>query len=191
MHFFKLKDIVGDHSLFVNHLLSRLGGREMFFHIFDRVLDKQDGDGVGYYPKKDFVYIATQLPTIEHEIAHMVEIQDEARVLLPDWGFKMYRLYGKKRETNSAIVAGIARETRVRAIQRIIMRENSSSSMADHPAWSTAMDDYFPYGRFRNHADLVAWIKDIHERTCMNWSLDKIESEWNKKIDYLLNWMET
>lgn len=171
------------------HLLSKLDSRVKYFSMIDYILDRKS-IVTAYYPRKDYIYFACDLPTIEHEISHMVEI-NESRTLLPDWGLKTFSNLDK--ETTSAIVAGAAREVRVRAIQAHLfdVKPDKIRTLADNPAWPDSMISRCPYGKFKSRTDFVTWIEDLHEKTYKAWNIDKIESIWNNRVEYIFNWMET
>lgn len=177
----------------VKRFLSRLEGKIQLHVMMDCIADRKVE--TAYYPTKTYLHTTWDLPSIEHEIAHMVEVS-ESRILIPDWGFRFYTdIYPantKGKTTTAALVAAMSRETRVRAIQRLIDGGNAEqSSLAQNFMWLDALQARLPFGRFKNRKDIIDWIEDMHLKTYVNWNIDRIEVEWNRKVDILLDWMET
>lgn len=78
------------------------------------------GENYAYIPRKDLILFPVGLPAVEHEIAHMVEMVDLKRVILPDWGLaSSLNSSAWKNEPikMSMLIAAASREARVRAIQ--------------------------------------------------------------------------
>src|SRR5271170_5694175 len=188
--FRNLRDEYRCTSSTVYHLLSKFENRIKLSALLDENFDpKVHGEIAGYYPQKDFVYFAHDLPGIEHEIAHMVEI-NESKMLLPDWGLRIYRL---EKETPSAIVAGMARESRVRGIQSHFFQHTEArrgsrtgNSLSNNGIWSWGLSKHLPYGKFKTVKDIDNWLDDLFEKTREAWCVDKIEALWNKRADIVL-----
>jgi hypothetical protein len=148
-----------------------------------------------YVPHRDMIVMAFGLPKMEHQIAHMVEIAVE-RTTLPDWG--MDGDPDRLGKTASFYCAALARETRVRAIQRHLFDKDDSSfyksakAIAGEGIWaSTFMTGHLPFGRFKTMKDAEEWACDLGERTYKAWNRDRIKAEWDKRIEHLQHWMET
>jgi hypothetical protein len=190
--FKSLKECASSFNTRVNHLMNKFDGKVKLFDMLDEEgIIRKGKTTIGYLPTKDCLYLATQLPCISHEIAHMVEANED-RALLPDWGLPLFVKW--ERIKTSSIVAAIARETRVRAIQHHINNrkgKESDISLNENPVWSNMMLPRLPYGRFRTEYDLVQWVDDLHVKTYVAWSFDRVEVEWNKRTDRMLDWMET
>src|SRR5271155_179106 len=74
-----------DFTPFVYNLL-KMEDRIRVFEFGDELVGgKPEGKWLAYYPTKQHLYIPIMLPTVEHQIAHMVEIKQE-RCTIPDWG---------------------------------------------------------------------------------------------------------
>jgi hypothetical protein len=191
--FKSLKDMIGNFSGRVNRLMAKFDGKVKLFDIADdEGVIRKGKTTIGYLPTKDCLYLATSMPCIAHEIAHMVEA-NENKVLLPDWGLPLFKKW--HRIKTASIVSAMARETRVRAIQLHVENaqgKESDRSLADNPVWiDNMLLPRLPYGRFKTRKDIEEWVDDIHVKTYCAWDFDRVEVEWNKRTNTLLNWMET
>lgn len=138
-------------------------------------------DKWAYKPTKKCIYIAHSLPTIAHEIAHMVEMNDFSRLLLQDWGLKLGPNVG---------FTSAAREIRVRAIQGL-MEPERNRLVNNYFGWMIPLFGKLPFGRFKTKQDVIDWENDLHHRILRAWSLDRIFHEWKLRVDYIRNWQET
>jgi hypothetical protein len=152
-------------------------------------------DNKFFFLTKDHIHIPYALPTIEHEIAHAVEMQNPVRWTLPDWGLSNY---GNRHVKMSAskLFAAVARETRVRAIQLhlekdLINRRSTCFNILSNETWSTWVRQFIPFGRFKNYQDVNFWIEDLRDKTYKAWNLDRIRYEWSVRLAHMQNWMET
>lgn len=148
---------------------------------------------VGYYPTKHTIYITSTFPHIAHEIAHMVEMKDINRCLLPDWGIVVQ---GKTENmSDKLLLAGYTRELKVRAIQELIydnpQKEWNDKLIWRNPYWIEEILKRAPLGRFRTEEDIIEWRNDLQYKTFNHWNRDRIKFEWNKRIEFLSDWMET
>lgn len=149
----------------------------------------------GFFVTKETIYIPYILPAIQHDIAHMLEINDHNRCLIPDWG--MPRFDGKI--SVRPFFAALAREVRTRAIQTHITVFASEEEKAQSTAydqfnnsyWKELAEELLPFGRFKNSQDLTSWMAMLRERTHKAWNLDRIHSEWRTRLTCIQNWMET
>lgn len=149
-----------------------------------------------FYVTKEYIHIPCDLPAVEHEIAHAVEMKNKDRWLLPDWGLS----FGNKWEnklTPGKMFAAMAREIRVRAIQLRMMPEefNNSHSTAlnilNNPAWNDWAKMMTPFGRFKSYGDVRDWSNDLRDRTYNAWSIDRIAHEWKIRLIHMQEYMET
>jgi hypothetical protein len=145
-----------------------------------------------FFCTKDHVYLPYQLPSIDHEIAHSVEMQDVRRWALPDWGLggvpKQCFLETAKLPH---LIVGAAREARVRALQHIL---DPSSQVANalNPHWEDALHRRaVGFGRFKSYQDIQTWLWGIRERTLKDYDRDRIEADWKTRLLHLQHWMET
>lgn len=150
-----------------------------------------------YIPSKDNIIIAYKIPPIEHEIAHIVEMNDYNRLVITDFdmpfrGPKASLFYNKK----SVYITSCARETRVRAIQSIIEGKEDYDSFTAQPLNNAMLKltskffDNTDDTRFKSSADFVDWLQNIRMRTMNLWDKDRVVFEWNKRIEFIQNWME-
>jgi hypothetical protein len=146
---------------------------------------------------KNVIYMPTVLPTTEHEITHAVEMTDQKRWLLPDWGMAFDGDWEHKM-TPRKMFASMSREIRVRAIQLHMVPEewsNKHSSLVNilnnQMAWGLWAKKYTPFGRFKNAQDVKDWVDDLREKTYNAWSLERIKHEWKIRLTHMQEYMET
>lgn len=173
---------------------------------------------VGYIPSKETLYIAEGLPSIDHEIAHMLEMRDFNRLTKVDLGLESpFDRNAKFTIKESAFFAASAREARVVAIQSVInaiesihsidhrldtytrnisisVRALGGRKLTNNIIWENKCIDFLKnnqYGRFKTSYDYVQWIDDIHEKTVKAWTKDRIIVEFKNRLNFINNWMET
>lgn len=179
-------------SPFVAHLVQD----EPRFRFYRGVGNETFNDEKYFVVEKNIIHLPAGLPSVEHEIAHAVEMKDQKRWLLPDWGMSVkgfttdfYSL------TPRMMFAGMTREIRVRAIQLHIVNEDSPTStlknILNNSVWREWSRTMVPFGRFKNYSDVYNWVGDIHEKTFKQWSQDRIVHEWKIRLNHWQNWMET
>lgn len=142
-----------------------------------------------YFLTKEHIYIPYRLPSASHEIAHMVEMKDLDRCLLPDWGLKAFT--NKVKVSDKLFFAAFAREIRIRAIDNLIHGFSNPVSITNHVYWFHEACKRIPFGRFKDNKDIVAWADDLSLKTFIAWSFDRVEHEWKIRLDHIRNWMET
>lgn len=156
----------------------------------------EDNNSFGYLPlKAKDLYLCTKLPSVDHEIAHTVDMP-VARCTTPDWGIKNSIDIGGW--SNNYFFAALTREVRVRAIQlHLITQEHwkykniFTSRILENPAWGHQANMRLPFGRFKKHNQLVDWIHTIHMQTYKRWSIDRIVHEWAERVKIINDWIET
>lgn len=181
-----------------NLFIAGLLGMEERFRFYYGLSKRNDQDY--YYPTKQYIFMPFTtdndfVASAAHEIAHMVEMQNYKRCLLPDWGMHA----GPKKNTPSEYFAMLARETRVRAIEMIIApfsceKEKQSSTRYDifnNPYFGSELKKMIPFGRFKNAQEVKDWTYALRDRTLRDWSRERIFEEWKNKLDYIRDWMET
>jgi hypothetical protein len=188
----KLEEISDKFSPFVQSCL-QTEPRFRFTGVGNAVFDDQQI----FVVTKDVIYMPTDLPTTEHEIAHAVEMTDQKRWLLPDWGLRFGKDWNQKL-TPSKMFASMSREIRVRAIQLHMVPgelNNKYSSMVNilnnQHAWGSWAKKYTPFGRFKNAQDVKDWVDDLREKTYNAWSLERIKHEWKIRLTHMQEYMET
>lgn len=148
----------------------------------------------GFFVTKDHIFFPYVLPKIEHDIAHLVELKSSRRWTLPDWGMPRF---SKEDIKPGPFYAALARETRTRAIQLHLQPEkvgDMSSTVFNplaNPYWEMMACKLLPFGRFKCMQDIHCWVGHLRERTYQAWCLDRIEHEWQMRINHISNWMET
>lgn len=128
---------------------------------------------IGYYPTKGKIYITEHLPTIQHEIAHMVELKNMNRLLEIDFGFKMFE---GKNATKNEWIAASAREIRTRTIDRLIEKSPCVKEPGLNSYWRELLHSRMPLGRFKTTKELIEWEQKLVEQTLKNWNVDRIET---------------
>ena len=171
-------------SPFVQHLLG-MEPRIRVYPLLDDLVERK-----GYIPTKTGIYMPCALPSIEHEIAHFVEMEDKSRWTKTDWGLGVNPDF-LDTATIPHVIAAAARETRVRAIQYQISNEQNPY-LFNNIYWREAMEHrVVGTGRFKSHKDISDWLWSMSIRTQSDWDLDRIESAWKERVSHLQNWMET
>lgn len=151
-------------------------------------------DDKGYFVTKSNIFIPYQLPKIEHDIAHLVELTNSKRWTMTDWGMPRFDDDNIK---PGPFFAALCREARTRAIQLHMQPEaigdnnNTTYNQLANSYWMSMTKSLLPFGRFKCLKDVECWMGDIRERTYKAWSLDRITHEWKIRLDHIRNWMET
>lgn len=174
----------------IQHMLS-LDSRFKFYEMAGE--DSIDPEH-GYVPSKKTIFIPVMLPNIKHEIAHMVEMTLPNRLLLPDWGMpKINKELSKFSE--QGFIHSLVREIRVRAIQLHLESNWAVSerclSFIKSECIEKEIKSRLPFGKFKNFAQVIAWMEHLRDTTYYAWSEERIVFEWEKRISYIQNWMET
>lgn len=150
-----------------------------------------------YIPSKDVIVFPCQFMRIEeHEVAHMVEMNNFRRLLKHDWGMKNF---SNSNPSNKEFFAALSREIRVRAISLVLRGVEKNCSHDDTSYnifknihyWDPEVKARIPFGKFKTFKDVQEWMEHLRDTTIAHWSLDRIESEWFRRMDFISNWMET
>lgn len=149
-----------------------------------------EGGGAGFFWTPTSIHIPYGLPAIEHEIAHMVELENEQRCLLPDWGLSNFAPKIGQEIQPKLLIAALSREDRVRAIQSL-MCDKGYPSILDNSIWAEWAQMMIPFGRFKSMQDAREWSAHVRASTIQRWSLDRIEHEWKRRLALIQDRMET
>jgi hypothetical protein len=141
-----------------------------------------------YFATKNFLLFPCTIPHLPHEVAHMVEMNNFNRLIKTDWGFKAF--YNSNYSRNE-LVAATAREIRVRAIADRLYHNYNPTRIINHSFWVSSMKGKYPIGRFNSDNEIDDWAIDLYHRTYHRWSEDRFLVEWNERIEFIFNWMET
>jgi len=182
----------GQMTPFMFHLLS-MDERLRFPELGDGIIE-----GQSYIPTKNYLYIPYAVPNMVHQISHMVEMTKLERCIQPDWGMVPNSLDGQ----TAGLFAALIREARVRSIQSylapwIIEYEDEESDYGGllnlnmYINNATSRIKKKPFGRFYFRKDIIEYIEMTRDKTIQAWSLDRIEAEWKKRLQYIQHWMET
>lgn len=148
----------------------------------------------GFFVTKQHIFIPYELPKIEHDIAHLLELKNSKRWTMVDWGMPRFDAdYIKPRP----FFAALSREIRTRAIQLYMepkaygdMKSTTFNQLAN-PYWYGMAEKLLPFGRFNSMQDVESWLGHVRECTYSAWCKDRIVHEWNIRLDHIRNWMET
>lgn len=174
---------------FILHLL------EMEPRILLPTLGAHNSLDQSYVPTKEHLYIPYRLPTIQHQIAHMVDMTKLDRCLLPDWGMELNAIFSRKR---ASVFPALIREVRVRSIQSLLDPSILHLHPSNGPLGLVMFIDsaHFcirrtPFGRFHSRQDILDYIALLRDKTIKAWSLDRIETEWKTRLTHIQHWMES
>jgi hypothetical protein len=187
--FVSLESVKDRLNPFVVHLLA--GETRWWMH---DLLNACFDDKQVFVCTKTHIHLPWGLPTVEHEISHAVEMKDQSRWLLPDWGMKFGKTWGRK---PAGFFAGMAREQRARAISlHLLSSQNEAESsiynlLNNVHGWGDPAKDFLPYGRFKTYQHLQDWVHTIRATTYKAWSKERIEEEWKIRLRAMQDWMET
>lgn len=175
---------------FVFHLLS-MDNRIRLYPMFGEVDPNK-----GFFLTKEHIYIPYLLPTIEHDVAHLLEMRNPQRWTMPDLGMSRFE---DEEYKPSKMFAAFSREVRTRAIQTHMMRFETQQQKLDSTAYSQLNNPYWvdiarkclPFGRFKSIEDVHNYNADLRARTHKRWCLDRIEHTWKIRLSHIQNYMET
>lgn len=184
------KEVVSRHadSAFEKHLLSAMDNDDCVFFNF---IETYPGF-LGYHPNYNGkIYLAEGFPNLWHEISHLIEI-DEERFMIPDFG--LGKAPNKSQQQNKKYLINVlAREERVAGIEHIIHFNNLDFSAKRYqPIYNSTWTGWFndagyPNFKFKNHKEVKDWGTHVFETSAKNWTRDKIEHIFFKRIEALRN----
>lgn len=181
----------GKYNKLTENLLSQLDSR---FVVNDPkyVLSREYNNVfAAYIPKKNVIYIPVDFPGLVHQIAHMVEIEDIKRCVMNDWGF------GEPKErfkySNKMTLRILSREIRVRAIQLYLMDSWSSNLESIVHQCEDLLKPKLVngLGKFTSLDKLYQWEDHLRQTTYDVWNEERIITEWNNRISFIKEWMES
>jgi hypothetical protein len=174
----------------LDEFVLRMFMKEERIKVYPMFGDQDDKKEFGYIPSKDKLLIPYDFPRASHEIAHMVEMNNPERWTKTDWGFP--KIDNFMRGSANGFFAAFAREIRVKAIEDHIRTEpRCTEKDTDHMYWGPEAKKKLPFGRFKTFQDLEVWADDLREKTFKAWSPERIEAEWDIRLEHIQNWMET
>lgn len=157
-----------------------------------------------YIPTKHNLFIPENFIQPEHEIAHILEMKDNARIVQVDFGFKQHTTNKEKGtvhlqdcKSSSAYFAALARESRVIAIQTIITGQNLSAAHLSKGRFENSLwehicqQKHLNYSKFKTIEQVTEWTAHIVLKTYQSWNQDKVMEVWKNKVEYIQNWMES
>jgi hypothetical protein len=175
--------------------LCSIDSRFLFYDPFEGPIN--DGSHAFYIPTKENIFIPAGkvVVPVEHQLAHIIEMNNLERIIQDDYGLDNFG--SLKPRTLSARYAALARELRVRAIEKIIKEDHEYSHeriierLIDNQSFSVnGWDNDLPFGKFKTKKDVEIWALDIFSKTISHWDRDKIQYEWIQKVNYIKHWME-
>jgi hypothetical protein len=152
-------------------------------------------DGRPYRVLEDRIMIPDGcLIELSHEIAHIIEMNDDRRIVMDDMGFASLSNQGK---THKYWLPALAREAKVRAIEMVMVGENvtfdpmkmGTFNPLNNKGWHKAIHlakDANP-SKFATDDDVIDWVEQIQRTTIKNWDMDRINSVWAQKVEYIEN----
>lgn len=149
-----------------------------------------------FVPTKQALYVSNGLPSLSHEISHWLEMMDESRWNLIDWG-QGTRTYIASMHRNSPIAIRrcfrfAIRELRVRSIELYFRSEKIVDTSDDcFDRFIRMIQGLVPFGRFKTKDDVKTWGHHIINSTFSAWSEERIRHEFDLRLASLRNWMET
>lgn len=177
---------------FIEYLVSKNSSLLIYDNVIGSHMDEKEHNPTNhfYIPTRNYILMSFNLPRIEHQIAHMVDISVE-RTVIPDFGFGKFSETISKHHSpkakNKAYFAATIRELRVRTIQLHIydgeFNIDLDYAMAFDP--KDVDESRFPFGKFKTKQDFINHCKNLAERTYNNWNKDKIEHEWNVRLNFI------
>ncbi len=133
------------------------------------------------YYVDDKINLELEASLIFHQLSHIVEMQDNSRLLKNNFGFNMF-FFRPERLSNNGILKAVAREARVFGIQKHFEKlVNGNFSLG------LSKLERLPIGKFKSNEDLVEWVKYIQDSTFKKYSQDRIISELKEKLNYIQN----
>jgi hypothetical protein len=173
---------------FFEHLLSKINKIKIFSINENKELSVPS-EVVHYQPYKSGIQIYTSLIIkLSHELSHMLEVCDNSRLLQFDYGIHKYFPV-----TRGGQLKAIAREARARGIQtRLVELAFGNSTLLVHRgAYMYVAPATFPVGRFAKADEVNEWSAHITRTTYESWSKDRILDVWERKANYINEWLET
>ncbi len=142
---------------------------------------------IHYQPTKDGIKLhMSELIKLSHELAHLIEVKDNRRLVLPDYGMPTY--FPK---TTKGQLQAIAREARVRGIQtRLIEIAFGRYHLLVHQLSHTYLQPFAANHKFGTTQAVVDWSTSIMERAYQDWTQDKILHDWSHKAEFINHWLE-
>lgn len=165
-----------------------------------------------YIPTKNEINIGycNGFIRLEHEIAHILEVKDNNKLLKPDFGFSLFdykdNKIRSKKDRNlpyfshigfNHFIVGVAVESRVLAIESIITGNPLSQDILTkgrlyNEMWAFICKELVKtQTKFKNTQDVSDWSIHIIKKTMENWNQDKVMHVWNQKMNYVFDWMES
>lgn len=149
-----------------------------------------------YMPRKDAIYLTHDLPRVSHEISHIIEMTDFDRLIKDDLGLGWDHPLDEwfKNKNSSIRIKAAARECRVKAIESFFCKSQYTNNRVLNNNWYERI--LYPlvknesFGRFKSTKDIDEWLQTIFATTQKKWSIDRIQYEWKRRVDYIRDWQE-
>lgn len=150
----------------------------------------------GFFITKEHIHIPYVLPSLAHDVSHLLELTNSDRWTQTDWGMPRFE---KDKMPAKAVFAALSRETRTRAIQlHISCFRNESEKLGstaynqlNNSYWADLVRSNLPFGKFKTYRCVEEWVSFLRDRTYQAWSLDRIHHEWKTRLNHIQNWMES
>ena len=146
----------------------------------------QPHENTHYQVKKSGIEIYTShIIKLSHEIAHMVEVKNNEKLIQNDFGIPTY--FPK---TQKGKLQAIARESRTRGIQTRLV-ENAFGNCQLLKFKKLPLDIVSANGKFKNYLDALDWSTTICNSAYKFWTTEKIIDIWEEKSIIINNFLET
>ncbi len=169
--------------------------RFVTYNWMSRKLDGDPSNEAHYCVEKDKIYIPGGLISPVHEIAHIIEMNDNNRIVMNDFGMKDQ----KPSSSANYWLPALAREARVRMIQMMMLddhpHQNAKTMGTINPlnnvGWLGVTNKIIGTGKFKNLDDVIDWVEVIQRTTLRTWNMDRIYHVWQEKVEFIENYFET
>ncbi len=168
------------------------------FLFYDCIATRNVGEawahGVGTYsPTSRGLVMPSDFPSIEHEIAHFLEMGNIERLKFCDMG--MDSDPGKWYERGPSILfIGFSRELRTRQIQKILEGEieggpncklaKSMNDLTTNQSWHPDQQ-FSDFGKFKSAKEVEDYMIDLCNKVRQNWTQEKIRFEFKRRCAFM------
>jgi hypothetical protein len=164
-------------------MLSRLNSSKFKFITFADDIPNIVGYSSNYNGN---IIFCNGLPSIDHEMAHFVEI-DKGRYLQDGFGLGIIKEFTSSTSTR-LMKAALEREERVTCIQNFINKDKLSYKYKiQNDIWTNVIANVLVPTEFKSKKELINYAKSYHDKYKKTLNEDYILSEFNRRIDDVLN----
>lgn len=146
----------------------------------------------GYFFKNGSIVISIGVPSLSHELSHILHINNYNRLLLPDFGYKLPSSFNEL--SSKFFMKVVSVETRVRAIQSVIEGLSNEKAVRSLDSWlflNIEEQGKFPLYKFESYNELKTYLYKIFINERARWNLTLIEEQLNKKFNFIFSFLKT